>query len=150
MGLINFASTLDFTRTSRVMQPVVNEAFNARIQIIDPNIDSGTYNRMTNTAPGAAPTVLWEGPARIQALRWPNVAAPRGESVSLRTVTFHIPLDEEFTLFVREGWRIRVLDGGMDHTWEKGMYTITTSVNTSYAWDRRIETMMDQGVDVSN
>ena len=151
MGLMKFAASLDFRRTSDVMEDVVAETFNARIQIIDPNIEAGVYDRLTNTVTGHAPTVLWEGPARIQGMRWPNVATPRGESVSLRTIVFTIPhqIDIDVTL-IREGFRVRVLDGGEAPEFTAGMYTITASVNSSYAWNRRIETMMDQGTDITN
>lgn len=151
MGLMKFAGSLDFRRTSEVMEPVVEQTFNGVIQIIDPNIGQGTYDRVTNTRTGRTPTVLWEGPARIQGMRWPNVATPRGESVSLRTVVFTIPHTIDINVaLIREGFRVRVLDGGEAPEFEAGMYTITASVNSSYAWNRRIETMMDQGVDVSN
>lgn len=151
MGLMKFASSLDFRNTSEVMQPVVEETMGAVIQIIDPNTNDGTYNRITNKVVGHTPEVLWTGPARIQGMRWPNVATPRAESVSLRTIVFTIPLDIQINVnIIREGFRIRVLDGGMLPDFEAGMYTITASVNASNAWNRRIETMMDQGVDVLN
>ena len=151
MGLMKFASSLDFRRTSDVMEDVVAETFNATIQIIDPNIEQGTYNRLTNTVTGHTPTVLWTGPARIQGMRWPNVATPRAESVSLRSIIFTIPHTIDINVaLIREGFRIRVLNGGEAPEFEAGMYTITSSVNSSYAWNRRIETLMDQGVVVTN
>lgn len=140
------AAKIDIAAISAVMQPVVKEWFNATIQIVDPHIDSGTYDRITNTKARPARDVIWEGSARIQAVRWPNVATAKQEAVSARTVIFHIPLDEAIdpTLIV-EGFRIRVLDGGMSPQFEHGLFVITATTNTSYAWDRRIETIMDQG-----
>jgi hypothetical protein len=128
------------------MQPVVGEWYNGTIQILDPHIEAGTFNRVTNTKDRPDPTVLWQGPGRIQAVRWPNVATARQEAVSLRTVVFHVPLDTDLdpTLIV-EGFRVRVIDGGMGPEFEHGLFVITATTNSSYAWDRRIETVMDQG-----
>lgn len=131
---------------SEAMQPVVEDWFDSTIQIIDPNITAGTFNRMTNTTTGRNPEVLWEGPARIQAMRWPNVATTRQEAVSIRTVVFHIPVSDEIDPeFIQEGFRVHVLTSDMSPELAHGLYVITSSINSSYAWDRRIETMMDQG-----
>jgi hypothetical protein len=147
MGIYgNSAAKIDIEGISKVMQPVVKEWFNARIQIVDPHIDEGVYDRATNTKSRPPKDVIWEGAARIQAVRWPNVATAKQEAVSARTVIFHIPLDEAIdpTLIV-EGFRIHVIDGGMSPQFEHGLFVITATTNTSYAWDRRIETIMDQG-----
>lgn len=152
MGVTKFAGTIDFDRISQEMQPVSEATFNASIQIINPDSRSGTYDRFTNTRVGATgPTVLWEGPARIQAMRWPNVATAKGEAVSLRTVVFHIPRQIDIDVeFIREGLRIHVLSGGSAPEFENGIFVITTSVNSSYAWDRRIEAVQDQGTSLGD
>lgn len=145
MGL-GSVGTIDIRAISEIMQPVTEEWFNATIELIDPQIESGTYDRATNTRTGRTQQVLWTGPARIQAMRWPNVATARQEAVSNRTIVFHIPLSEDVPPdFIQEGYRVHVLDGGMSPEFETGLFVITSSVNSSYAWDRRIETMMDQG-----
>lgn len=137
---------VDIRGTSEIMQPVTEEWFNATIQIVDPHIEAGTFDRATNTKNRPTADIKWEGPARIQGMRWPNVATARQEAVSVRTVVFHIPISVEIDPeLIREGWRIRVLDGGMSPEFEVGLYVITAGTNSSYAWDRRIETMMDQG-----
>lgn len=143
------AAKVDIKGISENMQPTVEEWFNAEIELINPKIEGGTYNRVTNQKDrtgGNAPQVIWSGKARIQAVRWPNVATARQEAVSARTVIFKIPLSEEIdpTLIV-EGYRVRVIDGGMSPQFEHGLFVITATTNTSYAWDRRIETLMDQG-----
>lgn len=140
------AAKIDIAAISKAMQPVVGEWYNARIQILNPHIEAGAFNRITNTKDRPAPTVLWEGPGRIQAVRWPNVATSRQEAVSLRTVVFHIPLDTDLdpTLIV-EGFRVKVLEGGKGPEFEHGLFVITATTNSSFAWDRRIETVMDQG-----
>lgn len=143
------AARVDIRAISETMQPVTAEWYNATIQIVDPKIQGGTFNRATNTKARTgsnAPVVLWEGSARIQAVRWPNVATARQEAVSVRTVVFHVPLDEDLDPdLIVEGFRVKVIDGGMLPEFEHGLFVITATTNTSYAWDRRIETIMDQG-----
>lgn len=140
------AASIDIAGISAAMQPAVMDWFNARIQIVDPDIEGGVYDRKTNTKVRAGRTVLWEGPARIQAVRWPNVATAKQEAVAARTVIFHIPLDADVDpKLIVEGYRVVVLDGGLSPQFEHGLFVITATTNTSYAWDRRIETIMDQG-----
>ena len=84
-------------------------------------------------------------------MRWPNVATAKGEAVALRTVVFHIPREIDIDVeFIREGLRVHVLDGGLSPEYTNGIFVITTSVNSSYAWDRRIETTQDQGVSLGD
>lgn len=148
-GVRKWASEAHIAETSRRMQPQVKEWYNAVIQIVNPKIEGGTFNRMANTKDrtgAAAPEVLWEGPARIQAVRWPNVATAKQEAVAARTVVFHVPLDEDIDPeLIVEGYRVHVVDGGMSPQFEDGLFVITATTNSSYAWDRRIETTMDQG-----
>lgn len=151
MGLYGkFGAKIDIRAVSEAMQPVIEQWFNAEIQIIDPHIDGGSFNRLTNTKTRVTPDVLWQGVARIQAVRWPNVATSRQEAVSTRTVVFQIPISEDINpAFIQEGYRVHVVDGGMNPEFESGLFVITTTVNSSYAWNRRIETMMDQGAVIS-
>jgi hypothetical protein len=143
------AAKIDIAGVSAVMQPVVADWYNATIDIIKPDISGGVYNRATNTK-ARTPETIWTGPARIQAMRWPNVATSRQEAISARTVVFHIPLSVDIDpSLIHEGWRVRVTDGGMSPEFEGGLFVITGAVNSSYAWDRRIETTQDQGTTVS-
>jgi len=145
----NSAARIDIAAISEIMQPVTEDWFNATIEIIAPNTQGGAFNRMTNAKTRVIPPALWTGKARIQSMRWPNVATAKQEAISLRTVVFHIPLAEPIdTAIILEGYRIRVIDGGMAPDFEHGLFVITGTVNSSYAWDRRIETMMDQGTAV--
>ena len=146
MGLHKFAKSLGFEQTSAAMQSTMESVFNATIEIIDPNIAEGTFDRVARTRTTREADVLWTGPARIQAMRWPNVANPKGEATALRTVVFHLPRDADITpTLVREGLRIRVTDGALAPEFVGGLFVVTTSVTSSYAWDRRIEALMDQG-----
>ena len=144
------APAVDIRAISEIMQPVTEKWFNAVIQIVDPHISTGAFNRTTNTKTRAAEDVLWEGRARIQAVRWPNVATARQEAVSTRTVVFHIPLEIDIPPgLIVEGFRVRVIDGGMSPQFQDGLFVITATTNSSYAWDRRIECIMDQGAVIS-
>lgn len=144
-------ATVDIKAISEVMQPVTEQWFNATIQIVNPHIEGGSFDRATNTKTRPPEDILWEGPARIQAVRWPNVATARQEAISIRTVIFHIPLEFDIDPgLIVEGFRVHVVDGGMSPQFEQGLFVITSTTNTSYAWDRRIETMMDQGAVVNH
>lgn len=149
MGLYGkYRAKVDIRAISEEMQPAVEDWFNATIEIVKPDIGGGAFDRAANTKQ-RTPEVIWTGSARIQAMRWPNVATARQEAIAARTVVFHLPVSEDADpALIHEGWRIRVLDGGMSPEFEGGLFVITGSVNTSYAWDRRIETMMDQGTEV--
>ena len=150
MGLYQRAGAkINIRAISETMQGVVDDWDNGTIQIVKPDISGGTFNRASNTK-DRTPVVIWEGKARIQGVRWPNVATTRQEAISIRTVVFHIPLSEDIDgQVVHEGWRVRVLDGGMSPQFENGLFVITASVNSSYAWDRRIETVQDQGTTIA-
>lgn len=142
---------IDLRAISETMQPVTEEWYNAVIQIVDPHINEGTFDRATNTKTRVPEDILWEGPARIQAVRWPNVATARQEAISSRTVVFHIPLEFEIDPgLIVEGYRVHVVDGGMSPQFEQGLFVITATTNSSYAWDRRIETTMDQGAVINH
>lgn len=148
MGLYARGTTVDIAGISAVMQPVVDAWDNGVIRIVDPNIAGGSFDRSANTK-SRTPVTVWEGKARIQAMRWPNVATTRQEAISIRTVVFHLPMSADIPPgVIQEGWRVHVLDAGMAPQFLGGVYVITSSVNTSYAWDRRIETVQDQGVNV--
>jgi hypothetical protein len=131
------------------MAEVMLPWFNAYIEIINPDISGSTFDRATNTKTRTTQTI-WQGPARIQAMRWPNVATARQEAVAARTVVFHIPLsDDVFPDLIHEGWRVHVVDGGMSPEFEGGLFVVTAAINSSYAWDRRIETIQDMGATIT-
>lgn len=146
------AAKIDVAAISKEMRVSEEAWYNGRIQIVDPVIRGGKYDPLTNTKDRVgpdAPVVIWEGPARIQAVRWPNVATTRQEAASLRTVVFHIPLSAEGDPdLILEGFRVRVIDGGLAPEFEHGLFVVTATTNTSYAWSRRIECMMDQGANI--
>jgi hypothetical protein len=134
---------------SAIMQKPVDRWMNATIQIVNPDITGGAFTRSTNVK-ARSPEVVWEGPARIQAVRWPNVATARQAAMALREVIFHLPMDinPDFPEYIPQGYRVRVIDGGMSPQFEHSLFVITTAINSSYDWDRRIECTMDQGAEV--
>jgi len=144
---------IDVAAISKVMRVSEEAWYNGKIEIVDPRIQGGPYNPHTNTkdrSGSEAPVVIWSGDARIQAVRWPNVATTRQEAASLRTVVFHIPLSPEADPdLILEGFRVRVIDGGLAPEFEHGLFVVTATTNTSYAWSRRIEAMMDQGARIN-
>ena len=149
MGLLGSRAQMDFPGISAVMAETMLGYFNGYVEIINPDISGGVFDRATNTKV-RTPEVLWSGPARIQAMRWPNVATARQEAVAARTVVFHISLsDDVFPEFIHEGWRVHVIDGGLFPEFEDGLFVVTAAVNSSYAWDRRIETIQDMGVSIT-
>lgn len=150
MGLYAKGVAVDIAAISKEMQPVVEGWQNATIQVIDPNIADGTYNKWKNEVTGKSHAVLWSGRARIQPLRWPLMVTGSAEQASYRAVRFQIPLGSSFTgdMLVREGLRIRVKDGGQFKDLERGMFVITAGSNSSFAWNRTFEAQMDQGIDL--
>lgn len=149
MGLYGSNRRVDIAAISERMQPVVNAWQNGAIELIDPNINGGTYNVWTNQTTGREHTVLWSGPARIQPMRFPVLVSGQSEQVVYKSVRFQIPLAAEFPdgMIAREGLRIRVTDGGMFPDLERMLFVITSGINSSFAWNRTIETTSDTGVD---
>lgn len=147
MGVRSFASKIDMPAISAVMQPTVSDWYDdAQIELVKPDIEGSNYTRTTN-AKDRTPVVLWTGKARIQAVRWPNVATAKQAAVALREVIFHLPVLEDNPVppYLQQGWRVNVLSSPLAPRFESGLFVITTSVNSSYDWDYRIETTMDQG-----
>lgn len=150
MGLYTSGRKIDIAGISAKMQPVVEAWQNGSIQLIDPNITAGSYNVWSNATTGRTHTVLWSGQARIQPVRWPVMVSGSAEQVAYKSVRFQIPLSAQFPndMLAREGLRIRVVDGGMFPDLEVMLFVVTSGVNSSFAWNRTIETTADTGVDV--
>lgn len=150
MGLYNpSGANINIRGISEVMDGVLDDWYNATVEILKPDIEGGNFDRKTNVKT-RNPEVIWSGKARIQAVRWPNVATTRQEAIAIRTVVFHLPLSADVGgQIIHEGWRVRVLDGGMSPQFTNGLFVVTAAINSSYAWDRRIETVQDMGVSVA-
>lgn len=133
---------LDFAAISAQMASTMLSWMNATVQIVDPNTADAEWDPFTNTETGGAPTVLWQGPARIQHLS--NEALPEvGYSqISVRGIRLQVPMDPEL-VFVRKGLQVIVIDGGSDIELEQLQFVVTSAINSSYAWVRTIECEVD-------
>jgi hypothetical protein len=63
-------------------------------------------------------------------------------NTSVRGIRVQVPLDVEAG-FIRAGLQVVVTDGGNDYELEQLQFTITSAINSSYAWARTIECEVD-------
>jgi hypothetical protein len=140
-------SKIDFSAISTEMQGIVSRWFNGTIQIVDPNLDSLTFDPWTNATTGTE-TVLWTGDARIQPIN--ETRDPEGGKslLSVRRVRFQVPLDETRD-FVHAGLVVRVTDGGQFPDLVNLQFNILSAVNSSYAWLLTIECDADVKSEIS-
>ena len=140
-------SKIDFSAISTEMQGIVSRWFNGTIQIVDPNLESLTFDPWTNTSTGTE-TVLWTGDARIQPIN--ETRDPEGGKslLSVRRVRFQVPLDETRD-FVHTGLVVRVTDGGQFPDLVNLQFNILSAVNSSYAWLLTIECDADVKSEIS-
>jgi len=115
---------------------------NATVQIVDPNTAEAEWNPFTNEYTGGEPTVLWQGPARIQHLSQESLPEVGYSQVSIRGIRLQVPMDPELD-FVRKGLQVVVVDGGSDVELEQLQFVVTSAINSSYAWVRTIECEVD-------
>ena len=82
-------------------------------------------------------------------MRWPTMVTGKAEQSAYRSVRFQIPLTADIgTRFLREGMRVRVTDGGMLPDLMAMLYVVTAATNSSFAWNRTIETVADTGIEL--
>lgn len=133
---------INFPGISAEMAPVVSRWFNGSIEIVDPNLENLVWDEWTNTSVGYE-TILWYGEARIQPIAYETREPNAGRAVlANRRVRFQVPLDEVRPL-VRSGLTVRVTDGGQFPDLEKIDFTISSAINSSYAWLLTIECEAD-------
>jgi hypothetical protein len=139
---ISKSSKIDFAAISSEMAGIVSRWFNGTIQIVDPNLDNITFDAWTNATSGTE-TVLWTGEARIQPISYNTGDPDAGRSVlATRRVRFQVPLDDT-RAFVRSGLVVRVTDGGQFADLLDIDFTISSAINSSYAWLLTIEAQAD-------
>lgn len=129
---ISKSSKIDFAAISAEMGSIAARWFNGAIQIVDPNLDNLTFDPWTNTSTGTE-TVLWSGEARIQPFNLATDTDSGKAVLGNRRVRFQVPLDETRD-FVRKGLMIRVTDGGEFSDLENLQFTVSSAINSSYAW----------------
>ena len=150
MGLYGAAKRFDIDAIGERMEPVVEEFFNGNITIYNPNIQDGAFDVWKNTVAGRSHTELWTGSARIQPVRWPVMVTGKAEQSAYKAVRFQIPLDADIdTTVVREGMRIQVNNGGRFKDIENMLFVVTAATNSSFAFNRTIDAVVDTGVDIS-
>lgn len=137
-----FNQSVDFSAIGASMAKTALPWMNASVQIVDPNLGSGTWSEWTNQQVGGGPTVIWSGPARIQHLKTESNASVGYSDVGIRSIRIQVPLDEAAG-FIRKGLQVIVTDGGNDYELEQLQFVITSAVNSSYAWLRTIEAEVD-------
>jgi len=137
-----FGGSIDFAKIGTEMAKTYSHWLNASIQIVDPNVDGGTWNEWTNEKTGGAPIVLWSGRARIQHLTSENMYDVGYSQTSIRGIRVQIPLGVQAG-FIRKGLQIIVTDGGNDYELEQLQFVISSAINSSYAWGRTIEAEVD-------
>lgn len=140
MGVFN--QSVDFSAIGSAMADTALPWMNGSIQIVDPNVGSGTWDEWTNTETGGGPTVIWSGAARIQHLKSESNSNVGYSDVTIRSIRVQVPIDSAAG-FIRKGLQIVVTDGGNDYELEQLQFVITSAVNSSYAWLRTIEAEVD-------
>lgn len=140
MGVFNSAN-LDFASIGESMAKTALLWMNAQIQIVDPDVENSSWDPSTNEYTGGSGTVLWSGAARIQHLNTMTSYAGFSET-GIRNIRVQVPLDVEAG-FLRKGLQVIVIDAGNDYELEQLQFTITSAINSSYAWLRTIECEVD-------
>ncbi len=136
------SGAVDFASVSAHMASTMLSWMNATVQIVDPNTAEGEWDPFTNTETGGEPTVLWQGPARIQHLSSEATPVVGYSQVGIRGIRLQVPMDPDLG-FVRKGLQVIVTDGGSDVELEQLQFVITSAINSSYAWVRTIECEVD-------
>jgi hypothetical protein len=140
MGVFN--QSMNFSAIGSEMAKSARSWMNASIQIVDPNLEQQTWDEWTNAYTGGSQTVVWSGPARIQHLGSDSSTSIGYAETGIRGIRVQVPLDVD-TGFIRKGLQIIVTDGGNDYELEQLQFTITSAINSSYAWLRTIEAEVD-------
>jgi len=144
---ISSEEPIDFGAIADAMSETVARWFNGTIQIVDPNLDSLTFDPWTNATTGTE-TLLWSGDARIQPINEARDPDAGKSMLSSRRVRFQVPLDETRD-FVHAGLLVRVTDGGQFTDLVNLQFNILSAVNSSYAWLLTIECDADVKSEIS-
>lgn len=133
---------INFSAISDEMRATMQHWFNATIQIVDPNVEDVEWDVYSNTQSAGTKTVIWSGPARVQHLKNDSMPIVGYSQTNIRGIRIQLPYDAQLGL-IRKGLQVIVTDGGSDPVLEQLGFVITSSVNSSYAWNRTIECEVD-------
>lgn len=133
---------INFSAISDEMRATMQHWFNATIQIVDPNVEDLEWDVYSNAQTGGTKTVMWSGQARVQHLRNDSMPVVGYSQTDIKGIRIQLPYDAELGL-IRKGLQVIVTDGGSDPVLEQLGFVITSSINSSYAWNRTIECEVD-------
>lgn len=133
---------IDFAKIAAEMRATVATWYNAEIRIVDPNTRDQAWNMETNTFTNAPGTVLYTGSARIQpisAVKTPDLGVTQG---AIQGIRVQVPYDASLPL-IRKGLQVEVTNPGEDAVLASLRFTVRSSINSSYGWNRTIECDVD-------
>lgn len=131
----------DFMRP--IVEPWIEQAW---IAIVDPTAKTVTQNSVTGVTTDVSITPLWTGYARVQPLRTDITVKKAVDSTTQRTVQFWPSAwpEDGPAPDLRPGLEIVVMDGKNDPGLEEYKYLIVGSLNSSMAWQRTINTVVNE------
>jgi len=135
--------SVDVTAMAERMRPAIEFWMTGYIKIVEPEQNSGDFNRFDNSVTGDEPEVVWEGKARIQPLKGDRDSDAGYQEKNIRTVEFQLPYDPAGQGSIRKGQQIIVVDGGEDPTLEGFQYVIQNGINSSGMWTRTVMATSD-------
>lgn len=124
-----------------LVTPWVKQAW---VAIIDPTKRTTTENAITGVISNVTVTPVFTGWARVQPLRTALNVKRAVDTTTSRTVQFWVGYTKDDTLpDIKPGFEVVVMDGGNDPQLEEYQYVVTGSQNSSAAWQRTIETIVN-------
>lgn len=129
-----------------VIASVAAEYMNGVIQIVNPSAALTPYDPVTGQGGEPQQTPIFEGPARIQHIRFPRETPGTYQWGANRYFRFQIDYDP--AVEIQKGFTIYVTDGGRDVTLEALRFEVISAVNSSHRAVRTIEAVTD-GVPVA-
>lgn len=129
------------------LEPWLRQAW---VAIVNPEtrikVDNGFGAITSVTVP--AEDLVWVGWARVQPLRTSIFLKRAVDSTTTRTTQFQLlgfPADGDVPS-IRAGFEVVVMDGGRDPFLTEYQYYVTGAQNSSMAWQRTVETTVNQEI----
>jgi hypothetical protein len=128
-----------------LLQPWLKQAWVTIVNPLTRVTVKNTFGAVTGVTV-AASDLVWTGFARVQPLRTAVTVKRAIDSTTNRTTQFQLidfPKDG-LVPDIKPGYEIVVLDGNNDPLLTKYQYYVTGSENASMAWQRTVETTVNQ------
>lgn len=128
-----------------LLSPWLRQAW---VAIVDPatrTVTKNAYGAVTGVTVRPE-DLIWVGWARVQPLRTAITLKRAIDSTTTRTTQFQLldfPADGDVP-DIRAGFEVVVMDGGRDPLLTEYQYYVTGSQNSSMAWQRTVETTVNQ------